>query len=89
MAIRKGENRREFPNSQLAVPDSVEFTLGMERTCSPFGDPNEDVSDLGTKHELGGIRIHKTFEIRTAGNEEVHEMPLWTLKDSVSSVSIV
>lgn len=91
-ASRTGENSRGAPNSQLGIPlrlEPVHLASGVASTRSPFGDSNEDVRGPSQESEQGGIQVHRTFEIRTAGDEDEDEMPWRTPEQSGSSVSIV
>jgi hypothetical protein len=83
------ENCRAFLNSHLRIPNRVESVLKMERTHSPFGNSNKDLSNLSTTGEQGGIRMHTTFGTQIMGAEEAHEMPFWPLRQPVSSMSVV
>jgi hypothetical protein len=89
-ASRTGDNSRG-PPSQLGIPlrpEPVHASLGVASTRSPFGDSNENVRS-SQESEHGGIQIHRTFEIRTARDDEEDEMPWHTPEQSGSSVSVV
>jgi hypothetical protein len=91
-ASRTGENSRGAPNSQLGIPlrpDPVHVASDMASRRSPFGDENENVRGTSQDSEQGGIQVYRTFEIRTAGDEDADEMSWRTPDQSGSSVSIM
>lgn len=74
------------------MQSNVSITQGMQGARSPFGDSNEDVSQLRRGEEGdGGIQVHRTFEVRD-GEEDPRSgwnMPWREAGDSKSDVSIV
>jgi hypothetical protein len=83
------ERSRRDRSSKLGImriPEPAHTATGMH---SPFGDSNEDVRGPSQDSENGGIQVHRTFEIRTAKDEEAHEMEWRNPKQSGSSISIV
>lgn len=86
------ERSRRDRNSKMGImriPEPAHTATGVASIHSPFGDSNEDVRGPSQDSDQGGIQVHKTFEIRTAKDEEAHEMEWRTPKQSGSSVSIV
>lgn len=89
--IRTERSRRDRSSKLgvMRIPEPAHTSTGVGSMHSPFGDSNEDVRGPSQDSDQGGIQVHRTFEIRTANDEEEHEMEWRTPKQPGSSILIV